>query len=56
MTVQSTGNYSTILKNLQKTIDINVIDIKDIKSILYLGIKGNIALPAEEQHTVDTFA
>jgi hypothetical protein len=33
-----------------------VIDIKDIKSILYLGIKGEILIPVEEKHTVDTYA
>jgi hypothetical protein len=33
-----------------------IIDINDIKSILYLGIKGNIHIPVEEKHTVDTYA
>jgi hypothetical protein len=33
-----------------------VIDEKMIKSILYLGLKGNIQIQPEEKHTVDTFA
>jgi len=56
MTVESAENYSTMQFNLQNAIERNVIDIKEIKTILYLGIKGNINLPSEEDHTVDTFA
>jgi hypothetical protein len=33
-----------------------VIDEKMIKSILYLGLKGNIQIQPEDKHTVDTFA
>jgi hypothetical protein len=33
-----------------------VINLQEIKSILYLGVKGKIHLPAAESHRVDTFA
>ncbi|MBN1696157.1 MAG: hypothetical protein JW881_01475 [Spirochaetales bacterium] len=33
-----------------------VIDEKMIKSILYLGLKGDIQIEPEENHSVDTFA
>lgn len=33
-----------------------LIELKDIKSILYLGMKGKLALAALERHRVDTFA
>ncbi len=33
-----------------------VIDLRQIKSILYLGVKGKLTLPAGETHHVDTFA
>ncbi len=35
--------------------DIPLIDVKDIKAILYLGIRGDIALPMEK-HKVDILA
>jgi hypothetical protein len=34
----------------------DVIDIKAMKAILYLGIRGDVYLPAEEGHAVDTRA
>jgi len=36
--------------------DHSIIELKDIKSILYLGMKGKLALTGFEQHRVDTFA
>jgi len=33
-----------------------VIDLRQIKSILYLGVKGKITVPNGETHRVDTFA
>jgi hypothetical protein len=33
-----------------------VIDLQQIKSILYLGVKGKISVPAVESHRIDTFA
>ncbi len=33
-----------------------VIDLRQIKSILYLGVKGNVAVPNGETHRIDTFA
>jgi hypothetical protein len=34
----------------------SVIELNEIKSILYLGIKGKLALAGFERHQVDTFA
>jgi hypothetical protein len=33
-----------------------VIDLRQIKSILYLGVKGKIKVPNGETHRIDTFA
>jgi hypothetical protein len=33
-----------------------VIDLRQIKSILYLGVKGKVTAPSGESHRVDTFA
>ena len=33
-----------------------VIDLRQIKTILYLGVKGKINIPNGETHRVDTFA
>jgi len=33
-----------------------VIDLRQIKSILFLGVKGKLTVPAGETHRVDTFA
>jgi len=33
-----------------------VIDLQQIKSIIYLGVKGKFTVPAGETHRVDTFA
>jgi len=33
-----------------------VIDLRQIKSILYLGVKGKIKIPNGETHRIDTFA
>ena len=33
-----------------------VIDLRQIKSILYLGVKGKITVPNGETHHIDTFA
>ena len=32
-----------------------VIDLRQIKSILYLGVKGKLTVAAGETHRVDTF-
>jgi hypothetical protein len=34
----------------------DVIDIKAIKAILYLGIKGNVYLPLDDGHSFNTLA
>ena len=36
--------------------DLPIIKVDAIKSILYLGIKGEIKLDAGNKHTVDTYA
>lgn len=36
--------------------EIHVIDEKAIKSILYLCLRGEIKIPPEKDHTIDTFA
>ena len=36
--------------------DHSIIELKDIKSILYLGMKGKLAPTGFERHRVDTFA
>ena len=36
--------------------EIPVIDEKAIKSILYLGLRGELKIQPEKEHTVDTFA
>ena len=36
--------------------DIPIIKADDIKTILYLGIKGEIRLEPASKHTVDTYA
>ena len=33
-----------------------VIDLRQIKSILYLGVKGKITVATGETHRIDTFA
>lgn len=33
-----------------------VINLREIKSILYLGVRGKVPLPASESHRVDTYA
>ena len=47
-------NYAQFITSQQVAPDreIDLIDIKEIKAILYLGLRGNIALP-EEEHEVD---
>jgi hypothetical protein len=36
--------------------ELPIIKVDDIKSILYLGIRGEIKLDAGTKHTVDTYA
>ena len=33
-----------------------VMDVNEMKSILYLGLKGNVKIESNENHKVDTFA
>ena len=41
---------------IQQSVDLPIIKADDIKTILYLGIKGEIKLDAGKKHTVDTYA
>lgn len=36
--------------------ELPVINAEQIKSILYLGIRGNVRLAVNAEHTVDTYA
>jgi hypothetical protein len=39
-----------------QAVEMPIINMDDIKSILYLGIKGEIKLETGKKHTVDTYA
>jgi hypothetical protein len=41
---------------MTQTMEMPIIKVDDIKSILYLGIKGEIQLETGKKHTVDTYA
>ncbi len=41
---------------IAQTADMPIINVDDIKTILYLGIKGEIKLDTGNKHTVDTYA
>jgi hypothetical protein len=41
---------------IAQTMEMPIIKADDIKSILYLGIKGEIQLETGKKHTVDTYA
>ncbi len=56
MTINSISTYLPRLGNLEKTPESGVIDLDSMKAILYLGIKGEISLPLDGQHAIDTFA
>lgn len=36
--------------------ELPIINAEEIKSILYLGIRGEVMLDAGKKHTVDTYA
>jgi hypothetical protein len=41
---------------IQPGAELPIIKADDIKTILYLGIKGEIKLDTGKKHTVDTYA
>ena len=41
---------------ITQAAEMPIINADDIKSILYLGIKGQIKLDTGNKHTVDTYA
>jgi hypothetical protein len=43
-------------KPASSTDNFPVITQEEIKSILYLGLKGNVQLTVGKKHTVDTYA
>jgi hypothetical protein len=56
MEINAISNPALFTHTMEVVPQQTIIDINDIKSILYLGIKGNIHIPVEEKHTVDTYA
>jgi len=56
MTVETIGTYMPRLTNAEEAPEAQIIDYEAMKKILYLGIKGEVHLPMEENHNVDTFA
>jgi len=55
MRIEGMINNPNMYSNIQLQ-EPPVIDVNEIKSILYLGLKGNIKIDVEEKHTIDTFA
>ena len=56
-------NFDTMLPKAQNKVfsDVQrqeppVIDENEIKSILYLGLKGGVKSVSEDSHAIDTFA
>jgi hypothetical protein len=43
-----------VVAGRDQTVTGDIIDIKAMKAILYLGIRGDMSLPMEEPHLVDT--
>jgi hypothetical protein len=41
---------------ITQAAEMPIIKVDDIKTILYLGIRGEIKLDTGKQHTVDTYA
>jgi hypothetical protein len=41
---------------ITQAAELPIIKMDDIKSILYLGIRGEIQLDTGKKHTVDTYA
>jgi hypothetical protein len=56
MEMNLVNNLVQAIQNTQAVDQHNVIAEKDIKSILYLGIKGQLFIPVDDKHTVDTYA
>jgi hypothetical protein len=56
MEIEVVNNPKILTQRIETIPNESIINIKDIKSILYLGIKGEILIPIEEKHTVDTYA
>ena len=44
------------IKPASQPEDLPIIKAEEIKSILYLGIRGEVKLDAGKKHTVDTYA
>ncbi len=55
MKVEDTAALHTQQNSHRTQKDLHVIDPKDLKALLYVGIRGDLALPIED-HAVDTFA
>jgi hypothetical protein len=49
-------NVTLPYKPISQAADFPIISADQIKSILYLGLKGDVALETGNTHTVDTYA
>lgn len=50
------GNIPSIQTSNETAAQLSVIQLKQIKSILYLGMKGDLTVEQLEPHNIDTFA
>jgi len=50
------GNIPSVQKSSAAVAQLSVIQLKQIKSILYLGMKGDLHIDQFEPHNIDTFA
>jgi hypothetical protein len=50
------GNIPSVQKNNETVAQPSVIQLEQIKSILYLGVKGDLNIDQLEPHNIDTFA
>jgi hypothetical protein len=49
-------NIISLGKPTSSTEDLPIIKAEEIKSILYLGVRGDITLASDNKHTIDTYA
>ena len=49
-------NVALPVKPTSQPEDLPIIKAEEIKSILYLGVRGEVRLDAGKTHTVDTYA
>ena len=49
-------NIPSVQRSNEAVAQLSVIQLKQIKSILYLGMKGELHIDQHEPHNIDTFA